>query len=173
MKKTLGIAMIVAVLASVGVRAEDSAPGRLGIGYQGTIIHESGANIGNGIALRFAPKPLGGSLSIATLDEDSKDGGDDSDHLLLEAKCFYSLISREHSNFYVGGMLGLDNYDENGDDENTVGIGVLLGTEWYFAELPELGFNFEVGYAFAGDDEEGTDSVLNGTTVSVGATYYF
>lgn len=61
--------------------------------------------------------------------------------------------------------------------------GILVGAEWNFPSLPELGFNFEVGYNYVIDKNSGTfaslpqeldvDLKLHGINVGAGIKYYF
>jgi len=176
MKKILCI--LVVVTGGMAVYAKDvkeekiNEVGRLGIGYQATMVDRFFPI--NQIAIRYAPKPFGGALIIGQASADAKDNSWGSNtHELVQLKGFYSLISREHSNFYVGGSLGLDFYDSHGNDTISWGFGGLTGVEWYFSDLPEIGFNFELGYMFDFEDREGRDTYFNGTYVSLGATYYF
>jgi hypothetical protein len=172
MKRTLAV-FTIALLAASGTFAEEttsSAPGPIGIGYQGAMID---GDFANQISLRYAPKPIGGALVFSQMTDDNRDGGDEVDLWTLEAKGFYSLIQRENSDFYVGGSLGYLNGDTNGGDEDAWTFGALLGVEWYFNELPEVGFNFEVGYKAAMTEYEDDDNNALGTYVSVGAHYYF
>lgn len=192
MKKVLGIA-IVALLAVTVVQAEDSEPGAFGIGYQGAFM-DQGYTM-NQIALRFAPQPIGGALVIGQMSEfeedDPKTYEETTTAWTLQGKFFYSLIERQNSDFYIGGLFGFGYYDYEDkptsgggttytDEEVSFILGFLAGVEWRFAELPELGFNFELGYnvEFMNEESGSTtkrerDSVFAGTSVSLGATYYF
>ena len=171
MKKALCIAVSAVALVAFTqtVKAEDSAPGKFGIGYQGT----TSGDWANGISLRYAPKPLGAALVFSQLYENEQDSYGDSETWMLDLKCFYSLIQRENSEFYVGGSVGYLSEDDTGDNTDAPTLGVLVGAEWNFSELPEIGFNFEVGYKAAFIDDEDDNSDVMGTYASVGVHYYF
>lgn len=189
MKK--GICIAIAALMTLSlVHAEEVAnePGKFGIGYQSVFLGE-GMTM-NQIALRWAPQPIGGALVIGQMGSYSEDDPKTYEltrsELTLQGKFFYSLIERQNSDFYIGGLLGLGYYeyeDKSGgstytDEETSFILGFLAGVEWRFSELPELGFNFELGYnlEFMNEESSGTtplDSVFSGTSVSLGATYYF
>jgi hypothetical protein len=112
---------------------------------------------------------------------------DDSHASLLmgSAKIMYAPVVRAHSRFYVGleggiGNVGLEQNDQDllpGTDVTVYTISPLIGSEFHFAEIPELGLNWEVGYRFQTlniDDNNGdVDLKLDGTFVTVGAHYYF
>ena len=197
MKKVLCLAMMTLMAVAITHAEGENAPGRLGIGYQGALYGEGYTM--NQIALRFAPQPFGGALVIGQMgsSEESKQDGvktseRDSSHLTVQGKFFWTLIDRPNSDFYVGALVGLGystyEYTPTGggnvsEDTTTEFIlGGLAGVEWRFTELPEIGFNFELGYnlAFENDEEKNSsysdyedDSVFGGTYVSLGATYYF
>lgn len=180
MKKVLCIAIATVMAVSLAHAEETSdEPGNLGVGYQG-LAFDGGEYIMNQISVRYAPQPIGGALVFGHMKRDGKDGNSDYEYLLLQAKGFYTLIDRPNSDFYVGGSLGWGQYDYqsgsglNTDEEDTLLIGALAGVEWNFAELPEIGFNFEIGYtaAMENDDDDG-DNIFKGTSVSLGAHYYF
>ena len=181
MKKVLCIA-IMALMTVSAVRAEEAAgePGNLGIGYQGIFF----GDMINALSLRWAPAPLGGQIEFgeggAAL---SVPGSPDVDLeiIMLKGKMYYTIIQRENSAFYAGASLGyyMFELDPGGGsmDINGFSIAPLIGTEWRFQGLPELGLNFEISYEFndftldtGGGD---VDIGLRGITVSTGIHYYF
>jgi hypothetical protein len=198
MKKILCV--VAAIAMTIGIHADEgtnSDVGPFGLGYQG-VVYGEGYTM-NQIALRFAPQPVGGAIVIGQMgsaQENFTNGSQtsetESSHLTLQGKFYYSLIERQNSDFYIGGLLGLGystyEYTPTGggnvsEDETTeIILGFLAGVEWRFEELPELGINFELGYNVAFEDEEEKnstssdyeyESVFAGTSVSLGATYYF
>lgn len=81
--------------------------------------------------------------------------------------------------FDLEGGLGSSSWDEDGsevDSDDFYLIQPLIGTEFNFSEFTEVGFNFDVGYSFTGEDD-GDDSDyeydLRGVAVGLGAHYYF
>lgn len=179
MKKVLCIA-ITALMSVAIVQAEDDAPGKLGVGYQG--VAYDGNYVMNQISLRMAPQPIGGALVIGQMSRDDKDGGSDWQDWLVQAKGFYTLVDRANSDFYIGGSLGwqYSKYSwSSGEDEYTTWlVGALAGVEWNFTEIPEIGFNFEFGYNVAFEESDYSsssdeESIMKGTYVSLGAHYYF
>jgi len=194
MKKVLSITMMALMATAIAhAEGENNAPGQFGLGYQGVIIldHANESPIMNEIMLRFAPQPIGGAILIGQQsyiwENDPKTWEETASVLTLQGKFYYRLIERKNSDFYIGGLLGFARYDAEWDpvvgptDEenyNSFILGFLAGVEWRFNELPELGFNFELGYNLEwsnledwGGDEE--DAMFAGTSVSMGATYYF
>jgi hypothetical protein len=100
---------------------------------------------------------------------------------MLELKAMYAFIVRTNSRFYAGGKFGYGRLDADivGYDAKVDAYvpAVFVGAEWNFPQLPELGFNFEVGYSYAileGNDVlDGTDLDLSGINVGMGIKYYF
>ena len=89
---------------------------------------------------------------------------------------------KTNSRFYVGlegglGSVGGDTLDALDADVSVWTINPLMGAEYSFSDIPELGLNFEVGYKFhhINVDTPGPefDVNLDGTFVSLGAHYYF
>lgn len=106
----------------------------------------------------------------------------DADIDTIETRLAYVLVQRAHSKFYAGGKIGytMVSADLFGGDADVDGLtyGLLFGSEWSLDELPELGFNFDVGYDFRDwevDAGPGGDVDLNldGINVTFGVHYYF
>ena len=175
MKKVLCIlaatAMAMGVQAADDVKTED--PGSLGVGYQGQFFNGIAMNA---LSVRWNPAPLGGQILFGNATTDTSNSAAESSITTLQGKLFYSLIQRANSQFYAGGKLGFlfgetTNAGGNKFDTNGFVLGALVGTEWRFTELPEIGFNFEVGYDLSNTDVPDWDTT--GVTVSLGAHYYF
>lgn len=180
MKKVLCITMM-ALMAMAVAQAEEGSHevSQIGVGLRAIMFPQG--DIMPAATIRWAPAPLGGEILIGQL-TDNTDGGDEVSMLSLAGKVLYSLIERENSAFYVGGELGMDKYELTNSgttfwDETAISFGGLVGSEWRFSELPELGFNFEVGYYFSSwEDDASSPSAEgdhSGIVVSVGSTYYF
>jgi len=164
-------------------QAEDSEPGQIGVGYQGIFF----GDLINAVSVRFAPAPLGGQIELGqgSVDIDAPGGfGADLDILMIKGKLYYTLIQRENSVFYAGASLGYYKIESTSfpfvgtADTDGFSIAPLIGAEWRFQGLPELGLNFEVSYEI--NDLESdlpgggtTDIGLYGITVSTGIHYYF
>lgn len=176
MKKVLCIlaatAMVMGVQAAEEVKKTE--PGQLGVGYQG-LFFANGLMM-NALSVRWSPEPLGGQVLVGRTTSKNNNNDNEASLLALQGKVFYTLIQRENSQFYAGGKFGLlfgesTNAGGNKTDGDGWVLGALVGTEWRFSELPEIGFNFEVGYDLATTDDPDVD--LTGITVSLGAHYYF
>ncbi|MCU0858432.1 MAG: hypothetical protein MUC65_08540 [Pontiellaceae bacterium] len=170
MKKIIAIVLgLACALGAEEVKSNDNSVGAIGVGYQGILLGE----LFQGASVRYSPNdaPIMAQLIYARLSADIE--GIDIDLDLFETRLAYVLIQRENSKFYVGGKLGYMAADAEGGDLEGFTYGLLFGTEWRFTELPEIGFNFDVGYDFRNLDAEGNDIQLNNVGISLGATYYF
>ena len=178
-------AVLLAGLALMfGAGTASAAPNaeKFGLGYQGIF----GGDILQGISGRYwIDNNWGAELNVfyGTIGTQHNGvDGLDADLLLGTVKVLYAPVVKTNSRFYVGlegglGTVGSDNDLFEGADVSLWTINPLIGAEYSFSDIPELGLNFEVGYKFhhvnvndAGDE---TDVNLDGTFVSLGAHYYF
>jgi hypothetical protein len=103
----------------------------------------------------------------------------------IEAKAMYAFIVRNYSKFYAGGKIGYGQIDTSGGYEGIDGTsfwtpGLFIGSEWSFPQLPEVGFNFDIGYSWLIYDNHVNDDPymyvnlnLSGISASFGIHYYF
>jgi len=88
-------------------------------------------------------------------------------------------VVRPNSRFYAGAKFGYGQFSvEPVDFDGKVYIpGILVGAEWNFPSLPEVGFNFDVGYNYILNKNEvngnDVDLKLHGINVAAGIKYYF
>ncbi len=157
--------LLVAFLSSSVATAETA----IGVGYQGIFISDllHGASVRAWFDNKWAVE---GSVLQASVD-----AGDlaDLDMWFMGGKVLYAPIVHENSQFYVGLAGGWGSLDagDMGDADAWV-LGPLFGAEYRFQGLPNLGFNWEVGYQFASIDADGGDDIdLNGLSVSLGVHY--
>lgn len=185
MKKAV-VAAGLAVLLGAGTASAAPNAGKVGLGYQGVVA----GNFLQGVSGRYwVNDTIAGELNVfygtAGLALGGSDIGD-ADLLLGTAKVLYAPVVKSNSRFYVGLEGGLGTADVQDDTGSSILAGditvwtlePLFGAEFYLSEIPELGFNFEVGYKFhhIGYDVASSDVLdinLDGTTVAFGAHYYF
>ncbi len=105
-----------------------------------------------------------------------------SSTILASLKVLYAPVVSENSRFYVGleGGLGSYSWDSNGVEdgkEDYYLVKPFIGTEFNFSEFKQIGFNVELGYAFAGTDNDNVyysdKEDLSRVTVGGGMHYYF
>ncbi len=184
---TAGLAVMVG--AGSATAAEGPNVGSVGVGPQvinmWTDSEFGDMFTGAGLSLRWwAANEFGveGNVYYGTTDRDIPSGPEiSSDTILGTIKLMYAPVVKENSRFYVGveGGLGSSSIDVNDveeDSDNYYLVRPLIGTEFNFTDFKEVGFNFEVGYGFTGEDD-GDDSDykydLTGVSIGVGAHYYF
>jgi hypothetical protein len=142
----------------------------IGVGYEGLFVSEflHGASVRAWMDNTWA---LEGNVLQASVDAGTLA---DVDMWFLGGKVLYAPIIRENSQFYVGVGGGWGNLDMGtGGDVDAWVLGPLFGAEYRFQGLPDLGFNWEVGYQFANIDAGGgTDVDINGISVALGVHYY-
>lgn len=121
-----------------------------------------------------------GNVFYGTSEDEWFGDASEEETLLATLKLMYAPIVMDNSRFYVGleGGLGHYSYEVNGvemDDEDYYLVKPLIGTEFNFSEFEEVGFNFEVGYAFTGYEDDFEDDKEDESYVSLGlgAHYYF
>jgi hypothetical protein len=162
MKKVVMV-MVVAALSAGTVHAQD---GSFGVGYQGLISNEfiSAASI-----RAWLSEKVGVEGFVGYWDVDNT-----GDAFVLGAQGLYALIVRQNSKMYVGleGAFGQANQD-GGADTDIWWLRPLFGAQYSFQGLPELGFQWDVGYAFGNADAgNGNDADVSGVLVTVGVNYY-
>jgi len=186
------LAVFVMFLSVGSVFAADEAgknfmTNKVGVGYQGMVAGSflNGLSARGWIGDRFG---LEGNVFYGRADLDVEDGGSSvmemkGDLWMIEAKAMYAFIVRDFSKFYAGGKIGYGqiSIEEYGydflDGESLWTPGVFIGAEWSFPQLPEVGFNFDVGYSgvIFNNNVEGADIdlKLHGVSATFGIHYYF
>lgn len=183
----VAVAMVMMFL-SVGsaFAAEDGKnfiANKVGVGYQGMV---AGSFL-NGISVRgWITDRIGLEGNIFYGQADLDVNGNDAfkaDLWMLEAKAMYAFIVKSYSKFYAGAKVGYGQVTaETGstkmlDGESIWTPGIFVGAEWSFPQLPEVGFNFDVGYSglIFNNSINGTDVDLNvhGVNATFGIHYYF
>jgi len=171
---------------------------KIGVGYQGMF----NGNMLNGLSVRgwFGPNTaIGGELNLfyvaskADLSFAGNGlGSADADLWMAELKFMYAFLVRQNSRFYAGAKIAYGQYDVTGGPNFNPGFaelkgraiipGILVGAEWNFPALPELGFNFDVGYNYVyntntgsvvGNQDVDIDLKMHGINVAAGIKYYF
>ncbi|MFO7964151.1 MAG: hypothetical protein R6U50_09545 [Desulfobacterales bacterium] len=171
MKRSLWVlALVVALAFGVG----SAGAQELSVGYQGLI--GTGSNLLSGISVRGWSDAFGyeGTFFYGHADVDGPDL--EADIWILDAKLMYAAVIRENSKFYVGADFAYGQYDiDDFTDDNLWMAGPMLGAEYSFQGLPELGFNWEVGYNFINVDIDDMDAELklDGINVTAGVHYRF
>jgi hypothetical protein len=182
MKKLLCIiaamTMVVAIQAQESEKSGESGGSRIGVGYQGVFYGGANDHMDAASIRWWMGDTMGLQGIIGQINTDS--GIVEQNTLLLAVKGLVNIIENENSSFYVGPKVGIAWIDQTESGGKTVDtqqlvFGVFAGTEYFFQGLPEIGFNFDIGYDFAvGDDDVNNDNGnAYGINVTLGAHYYF
>ncbi len=171
---------IFALIAAMALCVGTATAQEVSVGYQGLI--GQGTNFLNGLSVRGWTDQIGyeGTIFYGQAGVDTDFGDIDADMWVLDAQVMYAPIVKDNSKFYVGLDLGyggweIDPQGTSSIDDNFWMIGPLLGAEYNFPGLPELGFNWEVSYEFLSVDIDDayTDLDLSGVNVTAGVHYRF
>ena|GEM_PF-4697467 len=86
-------------------------------------------------------------------------------------KILIAPVVKNNSRFYLGVEAGYGKASATDSDEelNVTVVSPLLGTEYFFSEMPELGFDWEGGYRYNIYDISGVSLSLRGISAAIGA----
>ncbi len=175
------------LLCSPALAADQASDWKVGAGYQAMWAGE----FLNGISARAWYQDrfgIEGNFFYGGVDfevsSDWDDMREEADLYVGEIKLMYAPIVREYSKFYIGAQGSIGQFELDGDlidyKDEIYGFGVFIGSEFHFQEIPELGFNFDVGYKhyFYEDKPYGSsgpevDIELKGVGATFGIHYYF
>ncbi len=174
------VALMVFVCAMPALAEEHNyISNKVGVGYQGMIASDylNGISVRGWIGNNFG---LEGSFFYGGIDAEGNNGYKitDSDVSLIEVKAMYAFLVKNNSRFYVGakggyGQLDIEAFGDKVTDDDLWSCGAFVGSEWNFQGIPELGFNFDVGYNYMNYDDDNVDIDLDGIAVTFGIHYYF
>lgn len=179
-----GLVLVSAMaIASPRCEAAEDEGLRLGVGYQGVLLPDivNAASVRAWLQNQFA---LEANIYHAYVDVDIADAdGGDASFLAFTLKGMFAAVANDNSKFYLGVEGGYAKVDVDADTTNLAPdvdtdpdvwmVGPLLGAEYNFTELPELGFNWELGYKFNFVNVDDVDLDLYGLYLSLGVHYYF
>jgi hypothetical protein len=187
------IAMLMVFLSVGSVFAADDAgknfiANKVGVGYQGMVAGSflNGISVRGWIGDRVGLEASGFYGGVkAKIEEGGYGTSDfDADLWIIEAKAMFAVVSRPYSKFYVGGKMGYGQINAKDfgavDGSSVLTPGVFIGSEWSFPQLPEVGFNFDVGYSWLIYDNKLNEDPyvymnlsLSGINATFGVHYYF
>ncbi len=92
----------------------------------------------------------------------------------LGVKIMKKIKKEENMYLYLGGLTGLEYEDSDSTDSNiNWTIGALAGGEFFFKELPNLGFGLELGLKYKNVGDDGSFGTGADFFNVVGVHYYF
>ena len=170
------IALMFFFLTAAAASADDGSIGKIGVGFEGMKY----GNLITGVSTRswilnrfgFEGNVFYGKVKCSYSEETIT-----GDLWEVEPKVMVAIFVNQNSRFYAGAKLGYGRFGFEASDlskhKGVFNPGVLIGTEFSFSELPELGFNFEFGYSRNLYKIEGIKITIDGTSVAGGIHYYF
>jgi len=194
-RRILGyVAVMVTVICLCAAPSFAADNYKVGVGYQGMFA----GNMLNGLSVRgwFGPNTaigVEGNVFYGAMKAETSLTSDelDADLWMGEIKAMYAFLVKPNSRFYAGMKLG---YGEADIDVKVGGtkvnidpdfweIGVLVGSEFSLPFMPEVAFNFDVGYNYMDTDSDvnvsgmgkisDIDLDLDGVFATWGIKYYF
>ena len=137
------------------------------------------SNAPSDISFRVLVGPIGGEFDLGGNQYAGQMGGD-TNVFDVGLKAFYAIISKPYVNFNAGMALMYTDVDSKANGV-LIGTGVnfFAGPEFFIPQLPEIGFNIELGlgytsYSAAGDHFAGDNLGFNTADfLQAGIHYYF
>ena len=92
----------------------------------------------------------------------------------IGGKLLYKIKDEKSINVYTGGGIGIAIVDPDlGDSETAFSIGGILGVEYFFSGLPNLGFSSEIEFGVSDYVDNTTVGLEADTFLTAGIHYYF
>lgn len=138
---------------------------RLGVGYANQFGLDEDLP---SIALRYYPNSdygLMGALGVDTEKNNSRFG--------CQMKILKIVFKEDHLNFYTGAGAGLVSREINGSTDSGFDLSGFLGSEFFFAGLENLGFNFEAGIGVTSVSSEVRFRTVGDHPLKAGIFFYF
>ena len=99
---------------------------------------------------------------------------DDVNEIDVGGKLLYKIKDEKNTNVYTGGGIGVAIVDPDpGDSETAFSIGGILGVEYFFSGLPNLGFSSEIEFVVSDYLENTIVGIEADTFLTAGIHYYF
>lgn len=158
------LCLLFALFMAAPVFAKDMGS-RLGVGYANQFGLDQDLP---SIALRYYPNSdygLMGALGVDTQKDNSRFG--------CQAKVIKIVFKEDHLNFYTGAGAGLVSREINGHTDSGFDLSGFLGSEFYFAGLDNLGFNFEAGVGVTSVSSEVRFRTVGDHPLKAGIFFYF
>ncbi len=165
MKFKVGLLSLLLVsFVSTSAFAKDMA-NRLGVG----IADQLGMNDSlPSVAIRYWPNAqigFAGSLGVDTKKNDSRFG--------FQGKIMKNIFPEERMNFYAAGAAALISEETSGTNSSGFSIAGLIGAEFFFAGLDNLGFSFEGGFGVTSISSQVRFRTIADHPLKAGLTFYF
>jgi hypothetical protein len=176
LSKYVPVVMLAGLCSVAPAFAGDNTDSKLGFGFHGVVV----GNALNAASLRGWSGKLGWEANAlyGKLEVSPKGGSSrKADAFGLELKGLYTLVSRSNSQLYAGAKFAYIDAKEDLSGDLKAKVyqpGVLVGSEFCIPQLPEVRFDFEVGYNYAWTNNVNKlDLKAHGVNVGLGIHYNF
>lgn len=137
---------------------------RLGVGYA----NQFSTNVPS-LAVRYFPDPklsLGAELGVDTEQGNSNFGFAVNVHRII--------FTEDNLNFYMGSSAGLiSTQSSSSTTQSGFELSAFVGTEFFFAGLPNLGFSFEAGVGVTAISSQVRVRTIGDSPMQAGVIFYF
>lgn len=160
MLKKLSVVLVLALACSMGEAKE--LTNRLGVGVK----KNTALNLAELAAVYYPVSDMAfaGGLGVDTQKDASKFSANAAVRRLV--------FKEANMNFYMGGSVGLVNFETGGNKESGFELNALFGGEFFLTGLDSLGFTFEGGVGIVSADNVRFRTLAEGP-FSAGIIFYF
>ena len=120
------------------------------------------------VAIRYWPSSqigFSGSLGVDTKKNNSRFG--------FQGKIMKNIFPEEHMNFYAAAAAALISEETSGVNSSGFSMAGLIGAEFFFAGLDNLGFSFEGGFGITSISSHVRFRTIADHPLKAGLTFYF
>lgn len=162
MLKNRALALFVVVMGFVGTVQGKELTNRLGVGVKKHV----SLDLPELVAVYHPTNEISfvGGLGIDTKKDESR--------FSFNAGVRRIVFKEDNMNFYMGGSVGLVNFETNAEKESGFELNALFGAEFFLTGLDSLAFTFEGGVGVISADNVRFRTIANGP-FSAGIIFYF
>lgn len=158
-------ALALGILLVTGTAQAKDLSRRLGVGYSDQFGTDESLP---SVALRYYPNGsygLMGALGVDTEKNASRFG--------IMGKVIKIIFREDNLNFYTAASAGLISEEENSNTDSGFDIAGVVGTEFFFAGLENVGFSFEAGVGVTSISSEVRFRTIGDHPLNAGIMFYF
>lgn len=176
------MAVVVGAVVFEGSAEAKDLTGRVGVGYENTLVGGAGGAGLSGIAGRYYATPqllLNAQFGLLMIDPDAN-GADSQNSFGLGVGGGYVFIDEPNLNLFAGAGLsfgqvpGSDPTTGESEGKTAIGLNAGVGMEFFLVGLPNLGLTASYGLSYANvSDVASTIAIGGGDYATFGIRYYF
>jgi hypothetical protein len=154
---------VLCLISFVGFSAHSKElANRLGVGVK----HNTAVDLSELAAVYYPSSDLAFAAGLGV------DTEEDQSKFAANAAVRRIVFKEENLNFYLGGSVGLVNYEVNGDKESGFELNALFGAEFFFPGLDSLAFTVEGGMGVISTDNVRFRTIADNPFLA-GIIFYF